>query len=489
VIRDTPFWSETYEVEASADILSAPGPARRLSPSLSLRNKLPAGTGIVVLPVCAAGAVVLALALSRGLGNLTGPVVALLVAATLAEAFPVPIENVAPGETSFANVFIAAAAVLYGWRSAVLVGVLTMLLVEVYRRRPPARLFFNSSLYVLAGAAAGLIAQPLSERHRTGLSSALAFYLVDVALVSAVVARSRGESYVRVARSFYSSTLAPFAVMAAITAILVLLWRDSPYWGLLLAPPLVAIFAHQRSQQATMKRQRELDRLKDEFIAVISHELRTPLCSVYGGAVTLEQRELDVETRQRLISLIRRESARLAKLVNDVLWASRLDAKKMSERQEPCDGAGLARDAASTIAEIAPDNISIVVDVNDSLPTVAADPEQLERVFSNLIDNAVKYSPDGGTVEVAAQRRNGHVRFTVKDEGIGIPEEERDRIFEKFIRLDPEMRHGIGGTGLGLYICHELVGQMGGTIWATGNDGRGSTFIFELPAMTTEGER
>jgi signal transduction histidine kinase len=330
--------------------------------------------------------------------------------------------------------------------------------------------------------------QSLSERHRTGLISALAFYLVDVALLSAVVARSRREHYVRVARSFYLSTLAPFVVMAATTAILVQLWRESPYWGLLLAPPLVAIVVYQRSLLAMVKRQRELDKLKDEFIAVISHELRTPLSSVYGGAVTLEERELDEETRRRLISLIRRESARLAKLVNDVLWASRLDARKMSQRQEPCDGAALAREAASTAAEFAPANVSIVVDANGGLPTVAADPEQLRRVLANLVENAVKYSPEGGKVEVAVQRRNGQVRFAVKDEGIGVPEDEREHIFEKFTRLDPEMRHGIGGTGLGLYICRELVGLMGGTIWVTGNQGRGSTFAFEIPAKTTEGE-
>ncbi len=472
-------------MEATVGVVGAPGPVHRLT--LRLRGTIPVGTGLVVLPVCLAGTVVLALALSRGLEGLAVPLVALLLAATLAEAFPVSIESVAPGETSFANVFIAAAAALYGWRSAVLVGALTMLLVEFYRRRPAVRLFFNSSVYVLSAAAAGLIAQPLAERHRTGLSSSLAFYLVDVALVSAVVARSRREHYLPVARSFYVSTLAPFAVMAAITAILVVLWRDSPYWGLLLVPPLVAIFAYQRSQLATMKRQRELDELKDEFIAVISHELRTPLSSVYGGAVTLEERDLDVETRQRLISLIRRESARLAKLVNDVLWASRLDAKQTSQRREPCDGAALAREAASTAAEIAPDNVSIVVSAGDSLPTVSADPEQLHRVLANLIDNAVKYSPEGGKVEVAAQQRNGHVRFTVKDEGIGIPEEKREGIFEKFTRLDPEMRQGIGGTGLGLYICRELVGQMGGTIWMTGNEERGSTFAFEIPA-TTKGE-
>jgi signal transduction histidine kinase len=109
-------------------------------------------------------------------------------------------------------------------------------------------------------------------------------------------------------------------------------------------------------------------------------------------------------------------------------------------------------------------------------------------VLANLVDNAVKYSPAGGTVEVAAQRRNGRVRFTVKDEGIGIPASERERIFEKFTRLDPQMRHGIGGSGLGLYICRELIGQMGGTIWATGNQATGSTLAFEVPT-TTEGVR
>ena len=363
-----------------------------------------------------------------------------------------------------------------------------MVLVEFDHRAPAVKLLYNTSVYVLSGAAAGLIAWTVSERYRTGLISSLAFYLADVALLSAVVALSRGEGYIRVARSFYLSTLAPFAVMAGTTAILVQLWRESPYWGLLLAPPLVAIVAYQRSLVAMVKRQRELDELKDEFIAVISHELRTPLSSVYGGAVTLEERDLDEETQRRLISVIRRESARLARLVNDVLWASRLDARKMSHRQEPCDGAAVVREAASTAADIAPDNVSIVVDAGGGLPNVAADAEQLQRVLANLIDNAVKYSPDGGTVEVAAQQQNGHVRFTVKDEGIGIPEEEREHIFEKFTRLDPEMRHGIGGTGLGLYICHELVGLMGGKIWVTDNEGRGSIFAFEIPTTTTEGE-
>jgi signal transduction histidine kinase len=441
-----------------------------------------------VLPVCAAAAGVVGLALWGGAGRLVGPAALLLVAATLAEAFPVPIEGVTAGATSFANVFIVTAAVVYGWRPAVLIGGLSMLLVEAYRRTPAARILYNSALYVLAAAAAGLAVQPLSGSYRNGLVGAAAFYAVDVALLAVVLARVRQEHYFPVARTFFLSTLAPFIVMAAISAILVQLWRDSPYWGLLLGPPLVAIVLHQRSLLATVQRQRELDVLKDEFIAVISHELRTPLSSVYGAAVTLEERTLDDEVRGQLISVIRRESSRLAKIVSDVLWASRLDAKKTTARQQLCDAAALAQELALAAAESSPANVSVVAETRGPSPAVEADPEQLRLVLANLIDNAVKYSPGGGRVEVVTEQLNGHVRFSVSDEGIGIPAGDRERIFEKFTRLDPEMRLGIGGTGLGLYICRELVTEMGGRIWVTDNQTRGSTFAFELPA-TTEGGR
>ena len=174
--------------------------------------------------------------------------------------------------------------------------------------------------------------------------------------------RIRRERYLQVARSFFVSTLPPFVVMAAITAILVQLWRSSPWWSLLLAPPLVAIGLYQRSLLETVRRQRELDTLKDEFIAVISHELRTPLASVYGAAVTLEERSVDVETRRRLLNVIRCESKRLATVVNDVLWASRLEARKSTAEPEWCDAAGLVREAAARASEIAPANVSIVAD-------------------------------------------------------------------------------------------------------------------------------
>jgi signal transduction histidine kinase len=467
--------------------IAEPPSAVRPSRMTGLRGALSSQTAPIVVPVCTAAAALVGFALwDGGLRNLAGPAIALLLAATLAEAFPVPIEHVTAGATSFANVFIVTAAVIYGWRTAVLIGAMAMIAAEVYRRAPLVRVSYNSALYALAAAAAGLSADALPDRFRVGLLSSLCFYLVDVILLAAVLARIREERYLPVARSFFLSTLLPFLVMAAITGILVHLWNDSPWWSLLLVPPLVAIGMHQRSLLETVRRQRELDTLKDEFIAVISHELRTPLASVYGAAVTLEERTVDQETQRRLLDVIRGESKRLATVVNDVLWASRLEAKKTTAEPEWCDAAALAHEAAGRAAEIAPANVSIVA-AGDSVAAHVA-PEQLRMVLANLIDNAVKYSPEGGTVDVRVEQRDGHVRFSVSDQGIGVPERERERIFDKFIRLDPEMSRGIGGTGLGLYICRELVAQMGGTIWVSANTPQGSTFAFEIPAAEEGGE-
>jgi two-component system sensor histidine kinase VicK len=103
--------------------------------------------------------------------------------------------------------------------------------------------------------------------------------------------------------------------------------------------------------------------------------------------------------------------------------------------------------------------------------------------LANLLENAIKYSPEGGTVEASASASGNAIRFSVRDQGIGIPEPERERIFEKFTRLDPQMSRGIGGTGLGLYICRQLVEAMGGRIWVESAEGEGASFAFELPAV------
>jgi signal transduction histidine kinase len=232
-------------------------------------------------------------------------------------------------------------------------------------------------------------------------------------------------------------------------------------------------------------RLRELDRLKDEFVTVVSHELRTPLASVYGAATTMRRRELDDETRDALLSIIYSQSDRLARLLDEVLWASRVEADRGEAQTAPCDAAAVAReavDAAEALVSVSPSvDHSVELRADPSLPPVAADAEKLRQVLTNLIENAVKYSPDGGRVEVTLRRVGRHLRASVRDEGLGIPQNEQELIFQRFHRVDPHLTRGVSGTGLGLYICRELVGQMNGRIWVSSREGEGSEFSFELP--------
>jgi signal transduction histidine kinase len=413
-------------------------------------------------------------------------VAALLGASVLAEAFPVPIEGVAVGATSLANVFIVASAVIYGWAPAVLVAFITITAVEVGRRRPSIRLVFNMGLYALAAGAAGLAAlgtgsDDLLALSVAAFSAAAAFWLVDVVLLAAVVARSSGERFIPYAWHYVFWTAIPFAIMASLAVLLVVLWDRSPLIAIVLVAPMVAIALYQRSVQSSLDRLRELDRLKDEFVAVASHELRTPLAAVYGAAITLRHQDLDSKARDSMLDLIFQESHRLARIVNDVLWASQLESGRLGTNIERCDGVELADEVVTEARARLPDGCTLELTVADSVPAVAADPEKLRRILVNLVDNAVKYSPDGGRIDIEIGPADGHVRFAVRDQGLGMPESEHERIFDKFHRLDPNLQRGVSGTGLGLYICRELVLQMNGRIWVASAVGEGSTFSFELP--------
>jgi signal transduction histidine kinase len=148
---------------------------------------------------------------------------------------------------------------------------------------------------------------------------------------------------------------------------------------------------------------------------------------------------------------------------------------------ESCDAAKLANQVVNAVRAHAPDTIELVVETPKELPPVASDPDKLRQVLTNLVDNAIKYSPDGGRVLVAISHTGKRIRFRVEDRGLGIPPSEQTRIFEKFFRLDPGMTRGVGGTGLGLYICRELVYRMHGRIWVSSDGRNGSTFNVELP--------
>ena len=229
--------------------------------------------------------------------------------------------------------------------------------------------------------------------------------------------------------------------------------------------------------------ERRLDELKTEFVATASHELRTPLAAVYGAAMTLKRHgsTLDDARSARLLDVIADESDRLARTVNDILWASRVDSGRVDVTLDRVDPVDAVTRAVRALEPHLPGGIRIEIAAEGDVPPVAADDDKLRQILANLIENAAKYSPDGGAVEVRVERQERHVRFAVRDEGLGIPPHEQRRIFEKFYRLDPNLTRGVGGTGLGLYICRELVQRMGGRIWVASREYEGSTFFFELP--------
>jgi PAS domain S-box-containing protein len=229
--------------------------------------------------------------------------------------------------------------------------------------------------------------------------------------------------------------------------------------------------------------ERAIEKLKSDFVSTISHELRTPLAAIYGAALTLRRDDVRLGEPQRdgLLEVIANESDRLARIVNDILWASRLESGGMHTTIEQCDGVAIARGVLDAARQYVPPSIELAFSAPDEAPPIAADADKARQVLTNLVDNAVKYSPDGGRVELEVAIAGPRLRFTVHDQGLGIPPAEHRRIFEKFYRLDPDLTRGVGGTGLGLYISRELLERMDGRIWVESSGRGGSTFVAELP--------
>ena len=229
--------------------------------------------------------------------------------------------------------------------------------------------------------------------------------------------------------------------------------------------------------------ERVVDKLKDDFVATASHELRTPLAAIYGAAKTLERSEvLDPDGVGELISIITDESERLARVIEDILFASHLDSGRLPLETERIDVEAFAQEVVDSMQLHLLGGVTLAVESPAvEVPGVEVDPSKLRRVLLNLLENAVKYSPEGGPVVVRVDSVNGRVRLSVHDQGLGIPLGEQERIFEKFYRADPQLARGVGGSGLGLYICRELVQRMGGEIEVESEFGRGSTFTVELP--------
>ena len=239
-----------------------------------------------------------------------------------------------------------------------------------------------------------------------------------------------------------------------------------------------------RAYEAERRRVEELARLSQlraDFVSLVSHELRSPMAAVIGAARTLQDRwrMLSAAQRESFLALIGDETARLAELVADVLDTSRIEAGTFSYRFDEVDLGRVVEEAVETAA-LAQQDVTVVASVRGALPAIRGDRARLRQVLGNLIENAVKYSPEGGEVRVSAAAGNGAVRIAVRDAGPGIPRDQQARIFEKFGRVDVPGASK-PGTGLGLFIARSIAEAHGGSLDVSSGDEPGATFTLTLP--------
>jgi signal transduction histidine kinase len=235
------------------------------------------------------------------------------------------------------------------------------------------------------------------------------------------------------------------------------------------------------AERRTVDELRRLSALRADFVSLVSHELRSPMASVIGASRTLQERwrELSPDQRGSFLSLIAEETTRLATLVGDVLDTSRIESGSFNYSFSDLDLEDLVRETVAT-SQVGQDEVRLEAETPEPLPLIRGDRERLRQVLTNLIDNAVKYSPAGETVRVTAYAVDGCVRVDVRDSGPGIAQEDHRLIFEKFGRANVT-GGGKPGTGLGLFIARSIAEAHGGTLDLVSAPNLGSTFRLELP--------
>ena len=271
-----------------------------------------------------------------------------------------------------------------------------------------------------------------------------------------------------------------------------------PAPGLEAARPVVVLFRditerHRAEQslatalateQQAVERLRELEKVKSDFVATVSHELRTPITSIMGYLELLAEGAVgDLNGSQLgLVDRLDRNSRRLLLLVEDLLTLSQIESSRLTINAIPTDLRSVVSAAHDAIAGLlATRSLDVVVEVPDVPVPHEVDPVELERMLVNLLTNAVKFTPDGGRIELRLEVDDGETTLVVTDTGMGIPESEQDRLFTRFFRSSTATEQAVQGTGLGLTIVQAIVAMHGGAIQVESTAGEGTTFIVRLP--------
>lgn len=235
--------------------------------------------------------------------------------------------------------------------------------------------------------------------------------------------------------------------------------------------------------ERSLAHETEMNKLKDDFVATVSHELRTPLTSVLGYLKMLlrDDAGLTVSERREFLERADRQGERLRRLIEDLLFASRIEDSRLAFTTEAVS----IRALISRVVDSLPGTVDrqrFALDLEAALPTILSSEEHLLRVLGNLVENAVKYSPPDTPIVLSARSHEGGVIVSVTDRGMGVPPEERERIFERFYQVDQSSTRRVGGAGMGLYICRQATELLGGRLWLDASQMTGSTFCLWLPA-------
>ena len=228
---------------------------------------------------------------------------------------------------------------------------------------------------------------------------------------------------------------------------------------------------------------RRLEGMRREFVANVSHELKTPLTSIQSLAETLLGGALeDPANNRRFVGMVAEDAARLSRLIDDLLELSQIESKAVPLKRRPVLLRPLLEEVIARLRhQLEGRSVRVELSVPPETPPVDGDPERLRQIFSNLLDNAIKFNQSGGRIAITAGAADGQLRVSIEDTGIGIPETDLPRIFERFYRVDKARSRELGGTGLGLAIVKHLVELHGGSVSAASRVDRGTTFTLLLP--------
>lgn len=228
----------------------------------------------------------------------------------------------------------------------------------------------------------------------------------------------------------------------------------------------------------------KLDNMRKEFVANVSHELKTPITTIKSYTETLMENEVDKDTNQKFLSVIDSESDRMARLVRDLLQLSNIDYNKTNWKRTEISISNMLKDIISKLALLIKEKAhKIELNIEENLPNIVADKDGIEQVILNIISNAIKYTEDNGEINISASTKDDDLVLRVKDNGIGIPKDDQERIFERFYRVEKGRSREMGGTGLGLSIAREIIDAHGGQIHIDSVFGQGTEITIILPLV------